>query len=116
MSAKDDVDVAIDARIDNATNFTVCVVAAAVLSGHLEILPRKLSGQLHRFRRGLICCCSCSRTRADRQMARAQFLDVREFVEIAEAEMIEKKLRCFVKQRTTRNFGAARNFDEAAFH
>jgi len=39
MSAKDDVDVAIDARIDNATNFTVCVVAAVVLSGHLEIPP-----------------------------------------------------------------------------
>ena len=30
--------------------------------------------------------------------------------------MIEKEFGCLVKQRTTRNLGAARNFNEAAFH
>src|SRR5438132_689566 len=30
--------------------------------------------------------------------------------------MIEEELRRFVKQRTTRDFRAARDFDEAAFH
>src|ERR1700693_3868949 len=49
-------------------------------------------------------------------MTRAQFLDVWQFVEVAQTEMIEKKFRRFVKQRAPRNFGAAANLNEPAFH
>src|SRR3982751_3310180 len=49
-------------------------------------------------------------------MTRAQFLNVWEFIEIAQTEMIEKKFRRLIKQWATRNFGAAGNFDQAAFH
>src|ERR1700693_3284360 len=49
-------------------------------------------------------------------MARPQFFDVRQFFEISQTEVIEKELGRFVKQRAPRNFGAAGNFDEPAFH
>src|SRR2546425_8779369 len=49
-------------------------------------------------------------------MACAEFLNVWQFVEIAQTEMVEKKFGRFVKQRTTGNLGASRNFDEAALH
>ena len=49
-------------------------------------------------------------------MAGTQLRDIRQFVEITQTEMVEKKLGGFVKQRTTRNFGAPGNFDQAAFH
>ena len=49
-------------------------------------------------------------------MTSAQFLNVWEFIEIAQAKVIEKELRRFVKQRSARNFGASRNFYQAALH
>src|SRR5205807_7782266 len=69
-----------------------------------------------RCRRVAVVYRSNSRTRTYRQMARPQFLDVRDFVQIAQTKMIEKKFRGFVKQRTSGNFGATGNFNEAAFH
>src|SRR5437870_7021735 len=69
-----------------------------------------------RCRRAAVLCCSCSWARAYWQVAGAEFLDVRQFVEIAQTEMIEEKVRCLVKQRTPRNFGTPGNFDESALH
>ena len=51
-----------------------------------------------------------------RQMPRAQFLDVRQLVEIPQTEVIEEEFGRLVKQRTPGNFGAPGNFHEAAFH
>ncbi len=49
-------------------------------------------------------------------MARPQLFHVGQFVQIAQTEMIKKKLRGFVKKRAAGNFGPSGNFDEAAFH
>jgi hypothetical protein len=44
----------------------------------------------------------------------AQFIGVGKLIEIPEAKMIHEILRGFIEQRSARNFGAARNLDEAA--
>src|SRR5207253_7965756 len=56
------------------------------------------------------------RARAYRQIAFPQFFDIGQFLQIAQTEVIEKKLRGLVQQRPSRNFRSTANFDEPAFH
>src|SRR5580704_15370982 len=49
-------------------------------------------------------------------MTSAQFLNVWEFIEIAQAKVIEEKSRGLVEQRTTWDLCAPGNFYQAAFH
>src|SRR5712692_1463675 len=80
--------------------------------------PRRLTGGSRRLVRGL---CSVDVLRSLRagthgQIAFPQFLHVRQFVQLAQTEMVQKKLRCFVKQRPAGNFGASGNFYQASLH
>jgi len=56
------------------------------------------------------------RARAYRQIALPQFFDIGQFIQIAQTEVIEKKLRGLVEERPSRNFRTTANFDETAFH
>src|ERR1043166_1476618 len=69
-----------------------------------------------RWLRQLGLSCHRSWARGDGQMSGAEFFDVWEFVEIAQAEMIEKELRRLVQQRAAGDFGAPGDLDQSAFH
>src|SRR5262249_39988640 len=49
-------------------------------------------------------------------MAHAQLFNIRQLVQTPKPKMIQEKLRSFVKQWTPWDFGAPRNFNEAALH
>ena len=55
-------------------------------------------------------------TRRHWQIAGAQFLCIRQFVEIAKTEMFEEELGGFVEQWTAWQFRAPADFHQAAFH
>src|SRR5579885_1566090 len=49
------------------------------------------------------------------QIAPAQLFHFRQFIDASQTEVIEENLCLFVKQRATRDVGAAGDFDHAAF-
>src|ERR1700736_4327325 len=94
ISVNADVDVRSEKRIDNAAIFTVRVVAAAVLSGHSQILPpvtmpvrlgplRFFSRRLRRCRFGGV---GRLRARTHWQITLPQFLHVGQFLQLAQTE------------------------------
>ncbi len=66
--------------------------------------------RLHRF------FCRRRRRGGRRQVALAEFLRVREFVEILQAEVIQEKLRRLVEQRPPGDLGAPGDFHQPALH
>src|ERR1051325_2304564 len=70
--------------------------------------PRRPLPRLWRCRRRY-------RSRA-RQITSPQFFHVWQFIEIAQSEVIEEKLRGLIEKRTPGNFGASSDFHQAAFH
>src|SRR5437870_13540008 len=52
----------------------------------------------------------------DRQITFPQLFHIWQFVEIAKAEVIEKKLSRLIQKRSPGDFGASGNFDETALH
>src|ERR1700730_5981347 len=112
ISANADVDVRSAAKIDNVI---------ARMTDNLYTKPktlRRLTGGCRRFVWGLwsVSVLRSLRPGTHRQITRSQFLDIRQFVQLAQTEVVQKKLRCFVKQRPAGNFGAPGYFYQAALH
>src|SRR3954452_13384393 len=61
-------------------------------------------------------CCRGRHTLCFRQITSPQLFRVWQFVEITQTEMIEEKLRRFVKKRPSRDFGASSDFHEPTLH